>query len=264
VTNAEIPEEYEGKAVTGIEKKAFLGCKRLQSVSIPGKVAYVGDWAFAGCDLLQTVSISSGGIAFGKGVFERDRAIREIRIKDRGNDTANLLAAAVTVMEADYLLDVSEAGSSAWLERWDTKLADILSRSDDDGYHLYVLCGEEDLHFDYDEYLEYSRRKKAGLCLQRLLYPRGLKKELENRLIGYIADHSPGCESRAAWDHVYREHPDEQCYYELLVRLGSINRGNVEEVLLELGSRHAGVKSWLLGEFGSTGRENDYFDDLML
>ena len=264
VINAAIPETYNSLPVTGIVKKAFLGCKQLKTLTIPENIKTIGDWGFAGCDQLKDVFMKPRQILFGKGVFERDKKLRRIQIEGKSEKTSYLLAAAVKVMEADYFLENEEVGSIQWYKKWDQKLENILNLKDDEGYHLYVLCGEEDLHFDYEQYLEYNKKKKAGLAQLRLICNEYLSDDLSERLKSYILEHIIGCESRAAWDHVMDEHGDDLRYYELLVTLGAIDRSNLETALELMGDRHAQARAFLLNYFNQDNESLNYFDDLLL
>ena len=263
ITAVTIPPVFNGAAVTAVGKKAFLGCKMLRSVELPDTVSRVGEWAFAGCDALSSVLLPQGEVIFGKGVFERDSALFEIKVKGKSPDSAYLMAKAVTVMEAEYMLDTVSCGSSEWLLSWDRKLENLLSLRDDEGYHLYVLCGEEDLHLDYDEFLEHTRRKKASLCLLRLLWDEGLSEPLREVLKGYVRDHSIGCKSEAAWDYVVREKGDDLTYFELLSDLGCVSEKNLERALPYLGDRFPQAKAYLINRF-SAGGGNDFVDSLLL
>ncbi len=264
ITEVAIPKAFMDRPVTAIRKKAFLGCKTLRKVIIPETVKSVGEWAFAFCSSLAEIKMSDAPCVFSQGVFKNASSLRRIRIGTRSEDSSYLLAAAVTVMEAEYLLETKEAGFKEWLLRWDGRLQSILKLKDDDGYHLYVLCGEEDLHFDYDEYLEYNRRKKAGLCMLRLLWDEGLSGIFREEISSYIKEHCIIGESDAAFRYVLREHGDDIEYYELLCDLSCLGHDNLEKVLSELGDRHAEAKAFLLNRLGAGRTESDYFEGLML
>ncbi|MCR4739514.1 MAG: leucine-rich repeat domain-containing protein [Lachnospiraceae bacterium] len=261
IPEAEIPAEYNGKPVTGIMKKAFLSCRQLRYVKLPDTVRTVGQWAFSSCDALRVFECHKTEISFEPGAFKGDRKLEAIKVSGESEKTAHLLAAHV-VMEADYLLDIMAAGTSEWLEKWDSKLISILNLKDDDGYHLYVLCGEEDLHYDYDQYLEYMRKKKSGLCMLRLLNDAELGDDLRNRMSEYLRSHTKGCGSEAAWRCLLENHGDDTEYYELMINLGCINRGNLEAVLSDLSDRHAEAKSYLLNAFSED--KDDFFDGMFL
>ncbi|MCR5507361.1 MAG: leucine-rich repeat domain-containing protein [Lachnospiraceae bacterium] len=268
ITEIDIPDTVGGCVVDAIGKKAFLGCKGLRRVSLPDGVRSIGEWAFAFCDNLAFVELSRGPVELGKGVFKNDGSLKEIMLRTDEREgmseaeskmTAHLLAAIPVLMDAEYLLDTNGAGDAEWLKKWDTKLSHILSLKDDDGYHLYVLCGEEDLHYDYDQYLEYNREKRSDLCMLRLVNDIGLSDEDRPVLEKYVNDHMCGCVSEAAARVLTGRHGDEKEYYEMMLKIGAINTGNLESMLAMLGDRHAQMKAFLMEELGSRG---GFFDDL--
>lgn len=260
-----IPDTINDIPVKAIAKKAFLGCKGLRQVRLPRGIVSIGEWAFAFCDNLTTVELARNDIKWGKGVFKNDRKLRRITIyPDCASDpmTCRLLAATPVIMDAEYLLDIKHAGSPEWIKKWDTKLEHILNLADDEGYHLYVLCGEEDLHFDYEEYLEYNREKKSELCMLRLINDKGLEEGFRNKLSGYINGHTAGCTSDAAVRILLKAHGDEQEYYKLLLDIKAISNENLEPVLSAMGDRHAQMKAYLIEQCNNS--SNGFFDDLML
>ncbi|MCR4657057.1 MAG: leucine-rich repeat domain-containing protein [Lachnospiraceae bacterium] len=286
LTEVVIPSEFMGHGVYGIDRKAFLGCRLLRNAVLPDSIKSVGEWAFASCTSLVSFSFGASyavkhdpelkepeeadpdtqkaGCTFLKGVFKNDNRLESILIAGRSHDSSRLLAKAVTVMDAEYLLETEAVGSAEWFYKWDQKLLNILNLKDDEGYHLYVLCGEEDLHFDYDEYLEFNRRKKSGLSMLRLLYRERLDPGLEDILKTYVKDHSVGRESEAAWSFVLSEHGDDIDYYRLLLELNGIDRGNLDKALSDLSDRHAEAKAYLINYFNGNDQTEDYFDSLLL
>ena len=271
LAEADIPDAIGGYEVRCIARKAFLSCKGLRRVSIPGSVTEIGEWAFAFCDDLLSVGFVRGDISLGKGIFKNDRKLREITVKkpdmlpeapDCDIRAARLLAATPVLMDAEYLLDIKHAGTTEWLGKWDTRLEHILSLKDDEGYHLYVLCGEEDLHFDYEEYLEYNREKKSELCMLRLVNDISLDDGDRDVLVRYIKSHMIGSGSEAALRVLLERHGDEKDYYSLMLDIGAINDGNLEAVLNAMGNRHTQMKAFLMEKCNAL--KDDYFDDLML
>ena len=57
VTEAEIPEYFNGIKVTSIKDYAFLACKSLVSVKIPDSVKSIGGYAFFCCENLTEINI---------------------------------------------------------------------------------------------------------------------------------------------------------------------------------------------------------------
>ena len=285
LTGVDVPDRLGGSPVEAVGRKAFLGCKGLREVTLPECVDEIGEWAFAFCDNLKSVMLPAKSLRLGKGIFKNDRKLCDISLYDidpecmadrtghkrEGNSRAReavtkLLAAAPIYMDAEYLLDTEHAGSCEWYNKWDTKLMHILSLKDDDGYHLYVLCGEEDLHFDYDQYLEYNREKKAYLCMLRLKNDACLRDDIRETLKAYLFDHTVGSESDAAIRVLLRDFGDERDYYELMLREGVITPRNLEDILLTMGDRHPQMKAFLIEAVrGDTGNgAGSFFDDLAL
>ncbi len=278
LTSVTVPDRLGECPVEAIGKKAFLGCKGLREVTLPAGIRSIGEWAFAFCDNLGCVRMPKKKTDLGKGVFKNDKKLRDISVYDavqgpesgkgniEGEKISKLLAAAPIYMDAEYLLDTEHAGSNEWYNKWDTKLMHILSLKDDEGYHLYVLCGEEDLHFDYDQYLEYNREKKAYLCMLRLYNDTSLDANTKDKLRNYLVEHNIGCESDAAIRVLLRDFADERGYYELMLKEGIIDKINLEAVLLKMGDRHPQMKAFLIEKIRGNTKDSasSFFDDLAI
>lgn len=261
-----IPEEFMGVPVTKIFKKAFLGCKNLKDIVVADSVTSIGDFAFAMCDRLKSVTFPRKEIKLGQSLFKNDRELDRIYVVDSMQNSgeeytreqiAKLLAATPIVMEAEYLLDIKAVGSDQWLQMWDRKLRDILSRKDDEGYHLYVLCGEEDLHFDYDQYIDYIRQKKSGLCLLRLINDYLLDENEKTVYINYLKDNTD-----AVFSNLCKNHGDDEVYFDICIKLGVITKDNREELLMMLNDRHPQIKAFLINSFDDDSEEDDFFASL--
>lgn len=146
-----LPGQIEGCPVAAVERKAFLSCKSLYAVSFPDSIEEVGDWAFAHCDNLKELSFPRRAVRFGRAVFKNCGKLERIQIREgwetRASDGSDalgehpgaagdlqrglsgipgdaaeqpfavpeLLAAAVTMLDSYYLLDLERAGSgSGW------------------------------------------------------------------------------------------------------------------------------------------------------
>ena len=265
INELNVPDFINDIPVRIIAKKAFLGCKGLRSVRLPEGIDSIGEWAFAFCDNLMVIELARHDIKWGKGVFKNDRKLTRISIyPDCSSDpmVCRLLAATPVIMDAEYLLDIRNAGNTEWIKKWDTRLEHLLNLADDEGYHLYVLCGEEDLHFDYEEYLEYNREKKSELCMLRLINDKGLTQNFRERLTAYLKQHTAGCESDAAVRVLLKKHGDDEEYYRLMLDIGAVSSGNLELLLNAMGDRHAQMKAFLIEQCVSG--TDGFFDDLIL
>jgi len=250
--------------VKSIARKAFLSKKNLRSIVIPPSVEEVGDWAFAYCSALKSVEILSRETVFGRSVFLECAKLRELRIPE-APEAGSLLAAAVTQMESDYLLDLREAGTREWLEKWDARMLAILYAPDSEGYSRQILCGEEDYESaDLETYLSRSRKKKVRLLLLRLLYPMELRSERRQELREYLLNHTKGRDTEETWEVVRTEYGDRREIYELFAKLGCLTKENAPDVIAQIGEEHPEMKAYFLKYQADHFGEKDFFADLEL
>lgn len=258
----EFPEIIEGTnlSVKVVGKKAFLGLRSLRSVILPDSITEIGDWAFAQCEQLQTVFLGNPGkdgdllknreanpVTLGVGVFEDCKKLQEIYVgRNSSKDLAVLLGATVRLLSAEDLLRDGELGTEHWYQKWDQRLSAYLQEENTEGYTNVVLCGEEGLRKSQGEYVEEKQRKKAFLCMLRLLHPEQLGDKGRETYVEYLLCHTKGCSNEAAWEVLLREHGDELSYYELLMDIGAINEKNVDAMMLDLKDQHAEAKAFLI------------------
>ncbi|MCM1099892.1 MAG: leucine-rich repeat domain-containing protein [Clostridium sp.] len=277
----EIPERIEDLPVRAIGRKAFLSKKSLRKVIVPAGVREVGDWAFAYCDSLRTVIFrgaeqdadmerqrqterSGSDLRFGRAVFLECARLRFVYV-DENETTAALLAAAVTVAGAPYLLDAVEAGGREWLDKWDARMMAVLRGADNEGYSKQVLCGEEDYgSTDLIAYESGQRRIKVRLLLLRLLYPAGLSEDHRQEMETYLRAHTKGCAGEETWRVVLEEYGEDSAVYRLFVELGCVTGDNLEAILSDIGGEYPEMKAYLMrcGEERAGG--GDFFESLSL
>lgn len=242
-----IPEQAEGLTVAGIGKKAFLSRKCLRRVILPDTVREIGDWAFAYCDNLEQVEMPCLALHFGRAVFLECGKLKALNIRGKDQMTAALLAAAVSRMEAYYLLDIQEAGSREWLSKWDARMLTIIRKSDQEGFSKQVLCGEEDYgSTDLGAFVNNKRKEKVRLMLTRLLYPEGLDGQVREELQEYLRSHTKGCASEETWQVVLGEHGDDREYYGLFAELGCLREDNFEQILKDIGEEYPEMKAYFM------------------
>lgn len=270
-SNLEIPERIpyleQSYPVCEIGKKAALSCRTLREVWIPKTVISIGDWAFAQCPQLTNVCIPRG-VVLGVGVFEDCPCLLQICVEDGKEDfsldLSVLLAACVTKLSSEDLLQDGEAGSPHWYQKWDQRLMSFLEEEDQEGYQHMVLCGEEDIRKDVPAYVLEKQMKKSSLCMTRLLYVEGLDGNARDIYIQYILSHGKGCESEAAWQVMIREHSDRLVYYDLLADLGGITKDNVDAMIEDLSEQQAEAKAYLIRYKQEHFGQKDAFADFEL
>ena len=74
----ELPEQYEGKPVTGIERYAFRDRLELEEVVIPPEVVRIGGHAFYNCKNLVRVELHDGVRELEDGAFKNCHHLREV------------------------------------------------------------------------------------------------------------------------------------------------------------------------------------------
>lgn len=263
-----VPDQIEGLPVTKIEKKAFLSSKQLKEIFLPRELKSIGDWAFAYCSQLKNVWLPKRNLSIGRGVFKECEQLFSICHLDddslKAKQAGRLLGAVPNKLEADYLFVPEEAGEEGWLFRFDEKLKEFLAVPDEEGYTKMVYCGEEDIVANMDLYLAERRRAKARLCFLRLMNDAGLSKLLREELSFYLASHTKGCGSEAAWEVVFYEHGNEQEYYEAFTGAGCLTEENYDSILAQMKDLYPEMKGYLMRYKSQNMGESDLFDLLSL
>lgn len=239
-----VPEKIDGQTVTGVGRKAFLSKKHLREIELPASLRSLGDWAFAYCDSLERVTLSAQCSQIGKTLFldcERLDCISGVRHSEDGVMEAwspscgRLLAAAVTRLDAYYLLEPEAVGSREWLRKWDARLEAVMRADDGEGYSKQVLCGEEDYgSTDMEAFLRARRQKKVRLAMLRLECDQGLAPDMGQYLERYLLAHTKGCESEESWQVILAQgeaHPEQA---QLFLRLGCAGRENIEAMIRQM------------------------------
>ncbi len=278
-SHVEVPGELDGLPVKRIAKKAFLSKKNLRYVVLPHTVEEVGDWAFAYCGHLLEVTLPRKEIRFGKAVFmecgELQRiAAAECRESHCGGKPepgrqpvfpAELMAAAVTRMDAAYLLDIAAAGTAEWYGKWDARMLTILRTSDQEGYSKQILCGEEDYgSTDIAAYMSSRRKEKVRLIFLRLLFCRKLSAGLQKELEDYLRTHTKGEIQEEAWQVILAEHGTHREYYALFASIGCVTKDNINGILEDIGEEYTEMKAFFLRFQEETWGSEDFFAELEL
>lgn len=272
-----VPERIGGEPVRAIGRKAFLSRKSLRELQLPGSLRRIGDWAFAYCGGLERITIPAECSQMGRALFldcGHLECVAGIHGGEDGQgegraawspDCGRLLAAAVTQLEAYYLLEPSQVGSREWLEKWDARLEAVMRTQDQEGYSRQILCGEEDYgSTDLDGFLQAKRQKKVRLAMLRLLCSQGLSERMRAYLEGYLTAHTRGCESEECWQVVLEEGETHPEHAGLFLQLGCANRENIEGMIRQMGEEQPQLRAAFLRYQQEQLGHGDFFAGLSL
>lgn len=272
-TEIAVPPEAGGGPVTCIGKKAFLSNKMLKEISLPESVVRIDDWAFAYCAKLARVILPYHRMEIGQGIFKECFLLEEIvdESADEGEkktvDTAFLLAAVMSRLDAFYLFDFESAGTPEWMAQWDGRMQTLMEREDTEGFSKMLLCGEEDYgsrENNLDYYTEQRRREKVRLAMLRLMHDYGLKQAVRVKLEQYLLSHIKGCGTEETWRVVLEEYGDDLRYYQFLTQLGGVTRENFQPMMEDMGQSHTEMKAYLMKYHGEQHGTEDAFDAFAL
>lgn len=272
-TQIGVPPVIDGCPVICIGKKAFLSNKMLKEISLPESVVRIDDWAFAYCAKLARVILPYHRMEIGQGIFKECFLLEEIvdESADAGEkktvDTAFLLAAVMSRLDAFYLFDFENAGTPEWIAQWDGRMQTLMERVDAEGFSKMLLCGEEDYgsrENNLDYYTEQRRREKVRLAMLRLMHDYGLKQEVREKLERYLLSHIKGCETEETWKVVLEEYGDDLRYYQFLTQLGGVTRENFQPMMEDMGQAHTEMKAYLMKYHGERHGQADVFDAFAL
>ena len=185
-------------------------------------------------------------------------------LAEQADASPELLAAAVTMLDAYYLLDLPAAGSREWLGKWDSRLRSLLRTADQEGYISQSVYGEEDyIGTDLEEYVSARRKEKVRLAFVRLLHPQALDPELKEELEGYLRRLTKGREEEEAWQVLLREHGSDREYYSLFAAISCVTEENLDGILADIGDEYPEMKAFFL-TLDKSGGDGDFFAGLEL
>lgn len=268
-----VPDMIDGCPVTCIGKKAFLSNKLLKRISLPESVVRIEDWAFAYCGKLTKIVIPYHRMEIGQGIFKECFALEQIiderkKEQDTGTiDISFLMAAVMSRLDAFYLFDFENAGTTEWLKQWDARMQSIMQSDDAEGFSRMLLCGEEDYgskENNLDYYMEQKRREKVRLAMLRLMHDYELCQPLRAQLEEYLLAHVKGRETEETWLVVLEEHGDDLRYYQFLTQLGGVSVNNFQAMMEDLGEAHTEMKAYLMSYHNKNHTKEDVFAEFEL
>lgn len=244
-----VPSRIDGVPVRTIGKKAFLGNRSLCCAELPDTIETIGDWAFFGCRMLREVVIPQKEIHFGNHIFQKSEHLQAVSFAGCSPELATLLATAVTVLQAEYILCPLQAGNDNWYRRLDARILTFLQESEESALKDLVYCAEEDMGEKREACLRQQAHRKAELAFLRLVCPEGMEPVMYKRLADYLRERTKGCKEETAWETVKESRLHKLQYGRKLYEIGGIHEGNFHALLEELGDDEVELKAYLLKEW---------------
>lgn len=241
-----IPAQIDSYPVKAIGKKAFWGNRHLRRIILPDTVETIGDWAFSGCCGLEKITLPRKELSLGRQVFYRSRQLYEISIIGNSSTCDKLLAAAATVLEAEYLLTPLQTESRKWHHNLDARIMTVLREDEESALKNLVYCAEEDMGKKQEECLHELAKQKAAIALLRLSCPDMIEADVKQSLIQYLAERTKGCMDESAWEAVKECGREKLRYCDILFEIGGIHEKNIDAALDDLQEDNVELKAYLL------------------
>ncbi|MCR4647220.1 MAG: leucine-rich repeat protein [Oscillospiraceae bacterium] len=94
-----IPEEIDGKPVTGFSQMAFYNCAKLKEVTIPATVTSFGMQTFLSCENLEKVSLPEGLTSIYEAAFAQCTSLKSVTLPSTLTELGNLVFSGCTSLE---------------------------------------------------------------------------------------------------------------------------------------------------------------------
>lgn len=278
-TEVYLPDEVDDKTLTVIGSKAFLSCKTVEHLVLPGSVEQVGDWAFAHMKQLREIVLPVGKIAFGKQVFlgcdnlervvlyavnenaEVDKicSIKELSGLDRLRASMFRFFPQESLAHLENMRD--ESGQRQWLSLYDEALEEFLRKPDDDGFEPAFIgwFDVEDVDDQKQGYILKRRSDKVELVFQRLVCGEEPREQFQQYLHSMLVEHA---------EHVWKlfiENPRygrSVEYFKIWQQSGGLKHSTAQKLLAELPWEEPEIRGYLM-ELLQSGSV-DYFAQLEL
>ena len=241
-----VPSQIDSYPVKTIGKKAFLGNLYFRHIIFPETIEAIGDWAFSRCYGLRKITVPRREIAFGKQVFQKSNQLYNISIKGWEKTFDRLLAAAVTMLEAEYLLTPLHVGEDKWCKNLDARIMAVLREPEESALKNLVYCAEEDMASKQEACLRELADRKAGIAFLRLIHSEGMEHDRRRSLTEYLRQRTKGCRDESAWEAVKEEKSEKLQYCDILLEIGGIHERNISAVLEDLKEDNVELKAYLL------------------
>ena len=241
-----VPPQIDSYPVKTIGKKAFLGNRYMRHIIFPDTIDTVGDWALSRCYGLQKITIPKQEITFGRQVFQKSNQLYDISIEGNDGSYNRLLAMAVTMLEAEYLLTPPHVGSSKWCRNLDARIMAVLREPEESALKNLVYCAEEDMASKQEACLKELANRKVCIAFLRLIHSERMESDIRQSLTEYLRQRTKGCRDESAWETVKEDKSEKLQYCDILFEIGGIHEENISAVLGDLKEDNVELKAYIL------------------
>lgn len=241
-----VPPQIDSYPVKTIGKKAFLGNRYIRNIFFPDTIETVGDWALSRCYGLRKITIPKREITFGRQVFQKSNQLYDISIEGNDGSYDRLLAMAVTMLEAEYLLTPLHVGSSKWCRNLDARIMAVLREPEESALKNLVYCAEEDMASKQEACLKELANRKACIAFLRLIHSERMESDIRQSLTEYLRQRTKGCRDESAWEAVKECRHEKMQYCDILFEIGCIHEENISAALEDLKEDNVELKAYIL------------------
>lgn len=196
-----VPDNINGKAVTGVNKFAFSEHRELREIFLPETIESIGAHAFYNCRVLQTIHMADGVADIGDGAFKNCYEISAIDIIRKRDDSKCLKGILSEVNnEVEVTLHYSDGEAKIifpyYLYNYEENTpARIINQVTEGSGIRYRECvtGEDVNYAEYDRIFEDAMHIDVldaswRIACLRLKYPYKLADEAHSRYRKYLED----------------------------------------------------------------------------
>lgn len=202
---AEVPDQVNGRPVTGILPYAFCGCPSIREAVLPVSMENVGAHAFFNCRSLQSVTFTDQLSQIGDGAFKNDLEFCQVHLVITGKKKTPFRAFQFLMEDMDRRMD-------AWITQRDGSTAKlvfpffVVDYEEDYGARVFhefsygigqayrqCISGDHMDYAGYDRLFSQCRRQETepvltDMALGRLRYPLALTGEAADRYRDYLRE----------------------------------------------------------------------------
>lgn len=157
-----IPDEYKGLPIVGIEYAAFMNHAEIKTLTLPSRLQYIGRESFAGCSGIKELVIPQTVTEIDESAFERCTGIEKLSLP-LGLEKIGMSAfkGCIRITDVELPFTLNELGSAAFRDCY-TLVSVKISKNTTIGKNAFASCDDNlkfitvDGNSNLDEYISSS------------------------------------------------------------------------------------------------------------